>query len=216
MEFIPRNYFVKKYHNFYLHCHNCETVKNIEIYQSSFELAYSNVSDFFKISFDREIHLCIYRTLLQGQEMIPNLKSPSQLLVPLVTEKDVIISFFSIEAFPENNNISRLLRHLMHELTHIWISIITETFRFVGKGRKYNPIPEWIDEGISEIVSLYLSNRNSTLSNCSNYYKNHKDEDFSQINFYKFSTGKVLQELEHIDKDNIIEFLKTNKLVAHL
>lgn len=213
MEFIPENYSVYEGPVFSLYFCEHESKENRQHYQNAVDWAYDKVCHFFQTRLERRLNICIYNNLAHGQEMIPVIQSASQLLIPMVTKIDSLIVFFLMEAFSGNRDITRLTRHLIHEFTHLWISITSETGRYIGKGRAFNPVIEWIDEGLSEVVSLTLTGRKERLSACLEYYRKKRNLKLSEVDRYKIYTGKVLHLLKKVDKESIEEFLRNQPAI---
>ena len=132
------------------------------------------------------------------------------------------ISLFSEKANAINSNMNRTKRHILHELMHLWITYETGSIRLMHDKNEGLNIPVWLDEGLSEYVSLTLTEEDDKLSVCMNEYKKasalHIEYDFWSSNssyYYCIATGKTLDLLSNERIINLVKIkylLKSNSI----
>jgi hypothetical protein len=167
-----------------------------------------------KIEKDYRLNFVIYNSKIDFEIVAKRKISPSSLMVLFSDQVESTIGLFSCILDERNNDMNRMRRHIVHEIMHVWISIKTDSKRELGDQLRWLKIPNWIDEGLSEYVSLILMNRKSEvviMNGDSIADEKTKLGEIDSSQKYKIATSLVSNELGNsllINEFEIIDLLK--------
>ena len=103
-------------------------------------------------------------------------------------EKRALIICFSPNLHFQNRNQTRMLRHLLHELIHIVITVESKSKRKLGDKLINLKVPVWLDEGLAEYVT-YLILKKEKLITQSMEYRNQSQSQNILISVFCSNPG---------------------------
>jgi hypothetical protein len=206
--YIPDHYLSTKINNqWVLHRSPFEKENQADFTRLVFEEAVSLLQEVFPSIQDVAINLCIYHTLHDGMYSLQRKIKKTHLLTPYCVEQEALIVCFSAVLDKKNTDKNRMLRHFIHELTHVVITVNSSSSRVLGDRLKLLNVPVWFDEGLAEYLALNLSNRKQEIIDSIEYFEMNQDISIQSLecilknvenanwedtlNAYKWATGKV-------------------------
>jgi hypothetical protein len=186
-QYIPENYKSTKNNQLELfYCKNAKLNEIDAIFNTSTE-AINSFKSYFKFSPKYNCNFIVYNSVKDVFQVTGKHFNNTSLCVLYADKEQSFISMFSASENILNGNQQRQYFHILHELSHVWITIITNSDREINNQNRNLKIPIWLDEGISEFIALSITNNQLQLNNCINAFHNNCDKEIlvkKQFDFY--------------------------------
>ena len=158
-KFIPKGYLAQSNGCFTYWASPREEPKSVNFGLSTVTEALAKVQEIMGFHPSREIHFCMYHSHELLCDTLNRDLPKTMLLAPYADDRLGIILFLSPTVSLSNGDRLRMLRHLIHEICHLFIWEITGSKKVLGDGNCDMKIATWLDEGLAEYVSLTATGR---------------------------------------------------------
>ena len=170
--FIPDNYInIKKINNINLFT----SIKSTSEENLFYEKIVSKVASIIKDSLypfpEINVDFCFYSSL-SDSKLGTGMNLPATVfMLPFCSKKSAVIIGHSPKLDKRNAILNRIDRHILHEFVHLMNWKLTGSRKTLGDDNKYVKLTSWLDEGIAEVISFKLLDRNNEIDKAVNVIK---------------------------------------------
>ena len=211
IKYIPEDYVNRKNSRFTFHFNSAEPAGTAESMEGCICRSLDVFKNWLGSDLATDMHFCMFHCLEDSRPVFPALQSATELCVPFMAGGQALVTFFSPAAHKLNGDAERMQRHFIHELVHVFISELAGSCKCLGAGEKVNyPVGEGLEEGIAELVSLYLAGRHDQLEKCRDFYQSGSRSEMKsgEAGFYSWWTGKASVLTGDVCGENVEAVLK--------
>lgn len=123
------------------------------------DAALSQVSACLGLGLDRVVHVVVYASTADAHAALGRRVPAGALLAPLHTPQHALIALHAPHLDPGNRDRARMMRHLCHEASHVYLSAHSGSTKRLGDGGVGMRVRPWLDEGLAECVSAVASDQ---------------------------------------------------------
>ena len=101
----------------------------------------------------REIAVCCYATNEDAVNALGRQVNATMALAPFADTDRGLVVVQSGTVHSLNADRTRMLRVLVHELTHLFVLEVSDSTKLLGDANAGRSVPAWLDEGLAEVCS---------------------------------------------------------------
>lgn len=156
--YIPENYIQKKCHKYSLWFHPNEPSDQMLFAETSIHSALCKTERLLRFSSTRALHFCVYHSNQEARAQLERDVPVTMFMAPFSSSAESLVIFHAPGTDPKNADKTRMLRHLVHKITHLFLYEKSGSTHRLGDHRRDVTIPTWFDEGVAEVVAHRAAN----------------------------------------------------------
>lgn len=128
-----------------------------EVWESSIDDLIMRVENQLDFRLTCLLHVVVYSTNKEARRHLDRAVPPDMLLTPVQHPEDSVIAVQSAATHHSNADVTRMRRHLCHELGHVFVALRTGSTKRLGDGDVGMRLSSWVNEGFAVCLGAVVA-----------------------------------------------------------